>query len=108
MSWHASYDSSAYVYVGGLHEKMTEGDVITIMSQFGEVIDAHLVRDDETGASKCFAFVAYEDQRSTVLAVDNFAGVKLLGKTLKVATVLISIIHILLYEMPTTFPSDAK
>lgn len=31
-----------------------------------------------------FAFLAYEDQRSTTLAVDNISGFKLLGRTLKV------------------------
>ena len=36
----------------------------------------HLVRDPGTGKSKGFAFLAYEDQRSTILAVDNFNGIK--------------------------------
>ncbi len=34
------------------------------------------MRDKGSGKSKGFAFVKYEDQRSTVLAVDNFNGVK--------------------------------
>lgn len=52
------------------------GDVINVFSQFGEVVDCNLVRDKDTGKSRGFAFVAYEDQRSTVLAVDNFNGSK--------------------------------
>ena len=44
----------------------------------------HLVRDPGTGKSKGFAFVAYEDQRSTTLAVDNFNGAKILGRTIRV------------------------
>lgn len=32
-------------------------------------MDVNLVRDKATGKSKGFAFVAYEDQRSTTLAV---------------------------------------
>lgn len=32
-------------------------------------MDVNLVRDKSTGKSKGFAFVAYEDQRSTTLAV---------------------------------------
>ena len=35
-----------------------------------------MVRDKETGKSKGFAFLAYEDQRSTVLAVDNLNGIQ--------------------------------
>ena len=37
-------------------------------------MDINLVRDKTTGKSKGFAFLAYEDQRSTILAVDNFNG----------------------------------
>ena len=33
------------------------------------------MRDKETGKSKGFAFLAFEDQRSTVLAVDNMNGI---------------------------------
>lgn len=32
-SWHDEYKDSAYVFVGGLHFDLTEGDVITIFSQ---------------------------------------------------------------------------
>lgn len=39
------------------------------VSRYGEVVDVNLVRDKGTGKSKGFAFVAYEDQRSTNLAV---------------------------------------
>ncbi len=42
--------------------------------RYGEIVDIHLVRDKSTGRSKGFAFICYEDQRSTILAVDNFNG----------------------------------
>ena len=56
---------------------MNEGDIVTVFSQYGEVVDCRLVRDRETGKSRGFAFLAYEDQRSTILAVDNFNGIEL-------------------------------
>lgn len=37
-------------------------------------MDVNLVRDPDTGKSKGFAFLAYEDQRSTVLAVGGSAS----------------------------------
>ena len=42
------------------------------------------MRDKETGKSKGFAFLKYEDQRSTDLAVDNLGGATILGRTLRV------------------------
>ena len=41
-------------------------------------MDINLARDKQTGKSRGYAFIAYEDQRSTVLAVDNLNGAKVL------------------------------
>lgn len=103
---------------------MTEGDVITIFSQYGELLDINLPRIPEGGLRRPggadreephltpqqrqqhqggkpgdrrgFGFLLYEDQRSTVLAVDNLNGSSLLGRTLRVD-------HVRDYKMP-----DAK
>ncbi len=83
-SWHRDFDDTAYIYIGGLPFDLSEGDVITIFSQYGEPVYVNLVRDKETGKSKGFAFLKYEDQRSTDLAVDNLGGATILGRTLKV------------------------
>ena len=76
-SWHERYKHSAYIFVGGLPYEMNEGDIAVVFSQFGEIVDIHLSRDPETGKSKGFAFLSYTDQRSTILAVDNFNGIEL-------------------------------
>jgi hypothetical protein len=55
-----------------------------VFSQYGEIIDVNLVRAEDTGKSRGFAFICYEDQRSTVLAVDNLNGAKVVGRTIKV------------------------
>ncbi|XP_003563222.1 zinc finger CCCH domain-containing protein 25 [Brachypodium distachyon] len=83
-SWHAKFKDSAYVFVGGVPYDLTEGDLLAVFAQYGEVVDVNLVRDKATGKSKGFAFVAYEDQRSTVLAVDNLNGAKVLGRIIRV------------------------
>lgn len=83
-SWHNDYRDTAYIYIGGLPFDLTEGDVITIFSQFGEPTYLNLLRDKETGKSRGFAFLKYEDQRSTDLAVDNLGGATLMGRILKV------------------------
>uniref|UniRef100_A0A8C3ME23 Uncharacterized protein n=2 Tax=Passeriformes TaxID=9126 RepID=A0A8C3ME23_GEOPR len=84
VSWHAEYKDSAWIFVGGLHYALTEGDVICVFSQYGEVVNINLVRDKKTGKSKGFCFLCYEDQRSTILAVDNFNGIKIKGRTIRV------------------------
>ncbi|KAI4162915.1 MAG: hypothetical protein LQ342_003426 [Letrouitia transgressa] len=83
-SWHRDFDDTAYIYIGGLPFDLSEGDIVAIFSQYGEPTWVKLVRDKDTGKSKGFAFLKYEDQRSTDLAVDNLGGAEILGRILKV------------------------
>ncbi|EJD43589.1 hypothetical protein AURDEDRAFT_185479 [Auricularia subglabra TFB-10046 SS5] len=98
-SWHDQYKDSAYVYIGNLPRDLTEGDVITIMSQYGEVMDVNLPRDKQTGKIRGFGFLMYEDQRSTVLAVDNLNGAKVLDRTIRVD-------HVSDYKQPKEKDAD--
>ncbi|KAF0290217.1 RNA-binding motif protein, X-linked 2 [Amphibalanus amphitrite] len=83
-SWHNQYKDSAWIFIGGLPFDLTEGDVICVFSQYGEIVNINLIRDAKTGKSKGYCFLCYEDQRSTNLAVDNFNGIKLLKRTIRV------------------------
>ncbi|XP_037950176.1 RNA-binding motif protein, X-linked 2 isoform X2 [Teleopsis dalmanni] len=70
-SWHDLYADSAWIFVGGFSYSLSEGDLICVFSQYGEIVNIKLIRDKVTGKHKGFCFLCYEDQRSTVLAVDN-------------------------------------
>ncbi|CAI5441344.1 unnamed protein product [Caenorhabditis angaria] len=83
-SWHSKYNDSAWIYVGGLNYDLTEGDMIAVFSQWGEVVNINMVRDRKTGKSKGFCFLCYQDQRSTILAVDNFNGITLAKRIIRV------------------------
>ncbi|XP_051903077.1 RNA-binding motif protein, X-linked 2 [Hippocampus zosterae] len=83
-SWHSEYKDSAWVFIGGFPYELSEGDIICVFSQYGEIVNINLVRDKKTGKSKGFCFLCYEDQRSTILAVDNFNGIKIKGRTIRV------------------------
>lgn len=83
-SWHTDYRDTAYIYIGGLPLELSEGDVVTIFSQYGEPVWVRLMRDKETGKSKGFAWLKYEDQRSCDLAVDNLGGATVMGRLLAV------------------------
>uniref|UniRef100_A0A8C9LZH8 RNA-binding motif protein, X-linked 2 n=1 Tax=Piliocolobus tephrosceles TaxID=591936 RepID=A0A8C9LZH8_9PRIM len=84
VSWHSEYKDSTWIFLGGLPYELTEGDIICVFSQYGEIVNINLVRDKKTGKSKGFCFLCYEDQRSTILAVDNFNGIKIKGRTIRV------------------------
>jgi RNA-binding motif X-linked protein 2 len=83
-SWHTDYRDTAFVYVGGLPFELSEGDIIAVFSQFGEPVWIKVARDKETGKSRGFCWLKYEDQRSTDLAVDNLGGATLMGRVLRV------------------------
>lgn len=98
-SWHHQFKDSAYIFIGGLHPGLTEGDIVIVFSQFGEIVDINLIRDKSTGKSKGFGFICYEDQRSTILAVDNMNGFQLLKRTLRVD-------HVGKYKAPKEFDEN--
>lgn len=75
---------------------MNEGDIVTVFSQYGEVADCRLIRDKETGKSKGFAYLAYNDQKSTDIAVDNLNGSNICDRILKVD-------HVHQYRIPREY-----
>lgn len=70
-------------------------------TRYGEIMDVNMPRDKETGKPKGFAFVMYEDQRSTVLAVDNLNGAKILERTIRVD-------HVKNYKQPREKGDDGE
>jgi RNA-binding motif X-linked protein 2 len=43
-SYHTEFSSSAYIYAGQLSFKLTEGDLLAIFAEYGEIVDVNLVR----------------------------------------------------------------
>jgi RNA recognition motif-containing protein len=64
-------------------------------------MDLNMPRDKDTGKTKGFGFLMYEDQRSTILAVDNLNGSKVLEKTLRVD-------HVKNYKQPKVKNEDGE
>ena len=95
-SWHSKYKDSAYIYIGNFPYELTEGDLVIICSQYGEIVDCRIARDKETGNSKGFGFICYEDQRSTILAVDNLNGANIVGRQIRVD-------HVEQYKIPKEY-----
>lgn len=83
-SWHDEFKDSCWIFAGGLPHILTEGDLLVMFSQWGEIADVHLARDSDTGKSKGWAYIAYANQKSTVLCIDNFNGIKILDRFISV------------------------
>ena len=64
-------------------------------------MDVNLPRDKNTGKTRGFGFLMYEDQRSTILAVDNLNGAKVLERTLRVD-------HVKNYKQPKVKGGDGE
>lgn len=82
--WHADYKDTSYIYIGHLPVEIEEKDILAIFSQYGNPTHINLVRDRDTKQLRGFAYLKYEDHRSCVLAIDNFNGIKVFDKSLKV------------------------
>ena len=101
-SWHYKYRDSSYIYICGFPKEITEGDLVIVFSQYGEIVDCRIVRDKKTGKSKGYGYICFEDQRSTILAVDNLNGTKIGGK-------IILVDHVEEYKLPKEFEeSDSE
>ena len=42
LSWHHQYKDSAWIFIGGLNYDLTEGDVVCVFSQYGEIVNVNL------------------------------------------------------------------
>lgn len=78
-------ENKSWIYAGGLPYELSEGDIICVFSQYGEIFEISLSRDKETGKSRGFSFIKYEDPRSCELAVDNLNGATIVGRKIKVS-----------------------
>ena len=52
-SWHYKYRHSAYIFAGGLPFELTEGDLLAVFAQYGEIVDVNLVRCASAAAPWC-------------------------------------------------------
>lgn len=75
----AEHEKTAKVFVGGLAPGVTSESLRSFLSQFGEVLDATVMFDRETGRSKGFAFATFADEQTVGIAM-NASGIELEGK----------------------------
>ncbi|MBN1400802.1 MAG: RNA-binding protein [Anaerolineae bacterium] len=73
------------LYVGNLSYHTTQSELEAHFAQVGDVIEAVVVQDRETGRSRGFGFVEMADERSANAAIEQLNGRELDGRALNVA-----------------------
>lgn len=72
------------IYVGNLSYSTTEEALRTKFLEFGEVEEAKVISDYDTGRSRGFGFVTMPNDEEANAAIEALNGTELDGRTLKV------------------------
>lgn len=80
----ASSDLERTIYIGNLHEEVSDEILYQIFIPFGEIKSIEIPKDIETGSLRGFGFVEYEELEDAEQALDNRHQSELFGKTIKV------------------------
>lgn len=72
------------LYVGNLSYKVSEEDLKNAFQQFGEVTEARLITDNETGRSKGFGFVEMPSKDEAENAIEQMNDKEFMGRNIKV------------------------
>jgi len=75
---------STRLYVGNLNFRTTSDELREIFSQAGEVENASVVEDRDTGRSRGFGFVEMATAEGAAAAIEQFNGKELGGRALTV------------------------
>ncbi len=75
--------ASKKVFVGSLAWATTDDSLADFFSQCGDVVEAKVITDRETGRSRGFGFVTFDSEDSSQKAV-NLSGEELDGRSIHV------------------------
>lgn len=80
----ASSGPPCRLFVGGLSWGTTAGDLRKTFEDIGEVVDAIIVLDRDTGDSRGFGFVTMADRKAASKAMRELGGLELDGRNIRV------------------------
>tara|TARA_Y100001933_G_scaffold166170_1_gene164417 strand:+ start:260 stop:607 length:348 start_codon:yes stop_codon:yes gene_type:complete len=72
------------LFVGGLKWEATEDDLREFFAEAGEITDAVVLHDRDTGRSRGFGFVTYATDEEAKAAVEKFNEADFMGRKLTV------------------------
>lgn len=73
------------LYVGNLSWSTTDEGLRSAFERFGEVSDAKVITDRDTGRSRGFGFVTFNQPEHAMAAVSEMDGSQLDGRNIKVS-----------------------
>ena len=76
---------SKKLYVGNLSWSTTDEGLRHAFERFGQVTDARVITDRETGRSRGFGFVTFEQNEHAIAAVTGMDGAQIDGRNVKVS-----------------------
>ncbi|MAQ64423.1 MAG: RNA-binding protein [Rickettsiales bacterium] len=75
--------SNNKIYVGNLDYQMSDEDLKSEFSSYGEIQDVIIIKDHETGRSKGFGFVTFAEESALEKALE-LDGQEIKGRQLRV------------------------
>ncbi|MGW8257135.1 MAG: RNA-binding protein [Thermoguttaceae bacterium] len=72
------------LFVGGLSWGTTDEGLHQAFEKFGEIVEAKVITDRETGRSRGFGFVTFANEEGISTAVSEMNGAQLDGRTIRV------------------------
>jgi RNA recognition motif-containing protein len=75
--------SNNKIYVGNLDYQMTDEDLKSEFSSYGDIQDVIIIKDHETGRSKGFGFVTFAEESALEKALE-LDGQEVRGRQLRV------------------------
>ena len=72
------------LFVGGLSWNTTDDGLMQAFAQFGDVTEAKVINDRDTGRSRGFGFVTFTDDAMAAEAIQAMDGSNLDGRTIRV------------------------
>ncbi len=72
------------IYVGNLDYGVTKDQLEELFSEAGQITDAVVITDRNTGRSKGFGFVEFGSEEAATKAVETFNGQEFQGRELKI------------------------
>ena len=72
------------LYVGNLPYAISESDLNDLFVEYGNVVSAKIITDRETGRSKGFGFVEFNDKAAGEAAIEALNGKEMKGRGLVV------------------------